>query len=131
MGLDNSIRIKRTDTLPKKVLGKFDTQLSLTWGCDLEVVYWRKCWNIRSLIYDALGAAQKNDSEIPMDRQDVLNVIKALKGVNRKNWNAAGGSIWSWSEHKKFHRQNIADLKCLARFMKKYPDIEVYFSDSY
>lgn len=134
MGLDNGIQIKRKQGLPDEVFKKFDTDISRKWEYDLEVAYWRKCWNIRALIYNALGAEWENDSKVPMDRQDVLNVIKALKGVNRKNWEDnewGGGSIWEWDEYKDSHRRNIANLKWLARFMKKHLDIEVYFYDSY
>ena len=115
------------------MLKKFDTDISREWECDLEVAYWRKCWNIRALIYETLGAEQENDSEVTMDRRDVLNVIKALKGVNKKNWDNSGwgGSIWEWDEYKVNHRHNITNLKWLARFMKKHPDLEVYFYDSY
>ena len=132
IGLDNGIQIKRKRGLPDEVFKKFDTDISRKWEYDLEVAYWRKCWNIRSLIYSVLGAEQENDSEIPMGRQDVLNVIKALKGVNRKNWYTMGGdSVWSWSEYRASHRRNIANLQWLARVMKKRPDIDVYFYDSY
>lgn len=133
MGLDNGISIKRKQGMPDSIFKRFDTDISRKWEYDLEVAYWRKCWNIRSLIYDVLGAAQENDSEISMNRQDVLNVIKALKGVNRKNWDDCGwgGSIWEWNDYKYTHRRNIANLQWLARFMKKHPDIEVYFYDSY
>ena len=132
MGLDNGIQIKRKQELPDKVFKKFDTDVTRKWEYDLEVAYWRKCWNIRSLIYYVLGADQENDSVIPMDREDVLNVIRALKRVNGRNWYTIGGdSIWSWSAYRASHRRNIANLKWLARFMKKHPDIVVYFYDSY
>lgn len=133
MGLDNGISIKRKQGMPDSIFKRFDTDMSRNWEYDLEVAYWRKCWNIRSLIYDVLGAERENDSEILMDRQDVINVIKALKGVNKHNWEYGswGGSIWEWDEYKSSHRRHIANLKWLARIMKKHPDIEVYFYDSY
>lgn len=132
MGLDNGIQIKRKQGLPDEVFKKFDTDVTRKWEYDLEVAYWRKCWNIRALIYETLCAPQENDSEIPMDRQDVLNIITILKRINGRNWyNLPCDSIWSWSEYKASHRRNIANLKWLARFMKKHPDIEVYFYDSY
>ena len=132
MGLDNGIQIKRKQGLPNEVFRKFDTDISRKWEYDLEVAYWRKCWNIRSLIYEALCTPQENDSEISMDRQDVLNIITILKRINGRNWyDLPGDSIWSWSEYRASHRRNIANLKWLARFMKRHPDIEVYFYDSY
>ena len=132
MGLDNGIQIKRKQELPNEVFKKFDTDTSRKWEFDLEVAYWRKCWNIRALICEALGTQGGNGDHIPMDRQDVLNIIYILKRINGKNWyTLPGDSIWSWSEYRQNHRRNIANLKWLARFMKRHPDLEVYFYDSY
>lgn len=52
MGLDNGIIIKTgNDDLKKKLRKKLKT--AYPWieeSSNLEAAYWRKCWNIRSLI---------------------------------------------------------------------------------
>ena len=134
MGLDNGIEIRRKDNLPNCVLCFDNDEWRKQHDYDLEVAYWRKCWNVRALIYDALGVEQENDNEVLMDRQDLLKVLKALKGVNKKNWDDCGyggGSIWEWDEYKQNHRRNITNLKKLARIMKRHPELEVIFYDSY
>lgn len=131
MGLDNGIEIRRKENLPNCVLC-FDEKWRKERGYDLEVAYWRKCWNVRSAIGDALGSFYDN-GQTDVNRDEVLAIIKELKKFNKKNWECCGwnGSIWEWSEIKHHHRRCIRRLRRLARLMKKYPTIEVYFYDSY
>lgn len=96
----------------------------------MEIAYWRKCWNVRGAIADAIGGIHDN-GVTSLSREDVLAIIKELKKFNKKNWDNDGGSIWEWSEIKKIHRGCLRRLRRLARLMKRYPDIEVYFYDSY
>ena len=98
---------------------------------EAEVAYWRKCWQVRRAIFEALGEPDENDSIIKMDRDDVVNVINALKKFNKKTWYDYGSPYWEWDEYKINHKHNIKRLKRLARLMKKYPDIIVEFYDSY
>lgn len=130
MGLDNGITIRRTKDLPKAVRA-FDEEWREKNGYDIEIAYWRKCWNVRVRIYQVLGMPGENDSEIEMSRDDVLNVIKALRSINRRNYYDGAGSVWCWYDFKRFNRRNIRNLKKLARIMKRHPDISVYFYDSY
>lgn len=63
----------------------------------------------------------------------IEEIISILKSYNAKTWGYSGWgcSIWEWSEHKKFNRRHIRNLKRLIKIMKKYPELEVYFYDSY
>ena len=131
MGLDNSIEIKRKDSLPNCVLCFDNDEWRKQRGYDLEVAYWRKCWNVRAMIYELLNMPQDNDMEILMTREDVLATIKALKSINRNNFDDWGSCIWEWKELRKINRRNIKNLKRLAHMMKKHPTIEVYFYDSW
>jgi hypothetical protein len=97
----------------------------------LEVAHWRKCWNVRSIIYNAVGAEQENDSVIELSREDILAIIKAIKRINRRNFCNMGSCFWEWDEFKIFNRRNIRNLIKLARMMKKHPEIVPYFYDSY
>ena len=129
MGLDNGLIARKTGVV------SIDKQLKeiglYSYDDGEEIAYWRKCWNVRYAIADAIKGINDNDNtEVTVD--DVIAIIKKLKKFNRKTWcTEACDSIWSWSEIKKNHRANIRRLCALARLMKKYPTIEVYFYDSY
>lgn len=96
---------------------------------DFEICYWRKCYNIRSLIFDCIGSCD-NDGEVPVKREDIPKIIDTLKSLNSKNWEYEGGSIWTYKEQKPRIKQQIKDLKKVYRLMGKY-DLDVYFYDSY
>lgn len=130
MGLDNGILVRRTKDLPRAVRA-FDEEWRDKNEYDIEIAYWRKCWNVRALIYRVLGTPEENDSEIEMSRDDILNVIKALRSINRRNYYDGAGSAWCWCDFKRFNRRNIRNLKKLVRIMKQHSDISVYFYDSY
>ena len=132
MGLENGINIVRSTKLPAITFDYFDEEWRARNNFDLEVAYWRKCWNVRNVLMRALSITEDNDSMTPMDVNDVNNAISSLRGLNKKNWNDYGGTIWSWSEFKKIQRRNIRNLRRLRRLMKKYPGVfEVYFYDSW
>ena len=134
MGLDNGIEVRRKDNLPNCVLCFDDDEWRKQRGYDLEVAYWRKCWNVRYAIADVIGGMYDN-GETPLMYEDIIAVIKRLKQFNKKNWSGDSwdeGSIWTWDEIKKNHRGCIKRLKKLAHLIKKYPgEIDVYFYDSY
>ena len=130
MGLDNGLIAKKTniEKINKKLLalGSYD------YGETVEIAYWRKCWNVRYAIGDALGTFYDNGNTY-VNKEEVLAIIEELKRFNKHNWlnNGWDGSIWDWNEIKKSHRANIRRLHRLVRLMDKYPMIEVYFYDSY
>ena len=130
MGLDNGVIAKKTGVESvDKILTRLGTY---EYGDGIEIAYWRKCWNVRDAIGNALGSFYDN-GQTDINRDEVLAIIKELKKFNKKNWEPYGwnGSIWEWSEIKHQHRGCIRRLRRLARLMKKYPVIEVYFYDSY
>ena len=131
MGLDNGIMIRRKDNLPFGVRHFDNDEWQKEPRCDIEVAYWRKCWGVRAIILDILGVPSEGADEFKMNRCDVLAVIRALKALNKKNWNEGASNFWTWEECKYNHRLNIRRLKRLARIMRKHPDLEVYFYDSY
>lgn len=98
---------------------------------DIEVAYWRKCWNVRDAIFDILDIKEPNDSVTPMTAEDVEQVIARLKRFTRDNYDYYGGTIWDWIDFKKINKRNISRLKKLLRLMKKYDNIEVVFYDSW
>lgn len=113
-----------------KCVSIFDNKYLQDTNLDLEVAYWRKCWGVRSLIYDAIGVKPCNDSEILLTRNNIINIIKTLKTLNKHNWADLGNQYWEWNEYKHNHKSNIRNLKRLAKIMK-HNDIQVIFYDSY
>ena len=132
MGLDNGIEIKRRADLPAAAFAYFDEEWRAKNNYDLEVAYWRKCWNIRNIIMDELNIDYMNDSQTTMTVEDVDKVIKVLCKINKKNWLDSGSCIWEWEDFKNIQRRNIRNLRRLRHMMYKAPEVfEVYFYDSW
>ena len=133
MGLDNGIEIRRKDNLPNCVLC-FDEEWRKKYGYDLEVAYWRKCWNVRAIIFSVLLRGDDNDSIIDITRDELLEIIKRLKDEFHYHdflegeW---GSCIWDWNTFRNIQKRNLKNLKKLAKMMKRHPEIEVIFYDSY
>jgi hypothetical protein len=134
MGLDNGICIRRNEYSNSiKALRRFQDSYDKEGKYDFDLCYWRKCWNVREDIFTAICAETDSQYHFVLDIYDIKEIIKVLKSYNKKTWIYGGwdGSIWEWPEHKKINRRHIRNLKCLVRLMKKYPELEVYFYDSY
>lgn len=140
MGLDNGIIVKTNNEKLNKKLKGFKTAYpwieESTEDKKIEVAYWRKCWNIRNLILNELkktkGEIPQNDSQTSLLTEDIDNIIKILKSLNKKNWEDYGSSIWTYKEQKPYNRIYIKNLKRLKRLMKLFPnEFEVSFYDSY
>ena len=131
MGLDNGIDIKRNEKSMNiyNKLKKFELSCDEENELDFEVVYYRKCWNIRSIIAGCIGGLNDN-LETPIERVHIPKIISALKSLNKENWEDEGDSIWTYEEQEPFIRQHIKNLKYLYKLMAKY-DLDVYFYDSY
>ena len=132
MGLDNGIMARSKVTIP--ALRKYVDEI---YGLDeqgnvvYELCYWRKCWNIRSLILsDVLKWRGSNQYEFPLTEDHIKEIIKVLSGLNKKNWNDAGASIWEFNEQRDHIKRHIKALRTLLKVMRKH-EIEVWFYDSY
>lgn len=131
MGLDNGICVRRTEYSTKiKELKHFERSWDDQHQYDFEICYWRKCWNVRGAILDALNAATDNDYEYPITLDNINTIIGELQYFNKHTWNE-NESIWTWEEQKPHIKRHIKNLKYLKKLTKKYPEIEVYFYDSY
>lgn len=133
MGLDNGIEIRRRSNLPNCVLC-FDREWTKKYGYDLEVAYWRKCWNVRAIIFDVLQRGDSNGSIIEITHEELQEIIRRLEeelhyfNFINEEW---GGCIWTWNEFRGIQKQNIKNLKKLEKMMRRYPDIVPFFYDSY
>lgn len=130
MGLDNGIVIRR-NTAPECASKIFHEEEWEKKYNHIDVAYWRKCWNVRNRVFDLLEIEDFNDSETTMTADDVKRVIAELRKLNSANYCDRGDCIWDWGDFKRISRRNIRALKQLARLMKKYPNMEVYFYDSW
>ena len=98
----------------------------------MEVAYWRKCWNVRNVIYNTLGVPDENDSVIELSWEDVHNIVQSLeKQIRYSTYEDWGSTFWTWNEFRGFQKYNIKRLKKLARMMKRHPEIEAIFYNSY
>lgn len=130
MGLDNGIVVKKS-RLADKIFKDEKRFYYFTISQEYEITYWRKCWNIRTAVRDITGVFFDNDAQIALSIDDITKLIKYLKNLNKDSWEDGGYSIWTWEEYKDKIKQDIKNLKYLLRYMKKYPELEVWFYDSY
>lgn len=142
MGLDNGIVIRfRQGKEPRwaKRLDGYDHKTDDGFGKELELAYWRKCWNVRKVVLDELAkiGIHENEYEYCLSADGLRKVCKAVgKVLNRKDWDDAydhGEAIWEWGEcgsHMK--RQNRRCLKAAKRLKGMDPgDYSIRFYDSY
>lgn len=133
MGLDNAIEIKRKNNLPNCVLCFDDDEWRKQRGYDLEVAYWRKCWNVRGIIFSVIDD-REDDCVYDITREQLVEIIHRLEDdlhyfdFLEEEW---GGCIWTWNEFRRIQKWNMKNLKKLAGMMKRHPEIEVIFYDSY
>ena len=134
MGLDNAIEIKRKDYLPNCALCFDNDEWRKRYNYGLEVAYWRKCWNVRAIIFDVLRRGDDNDSVIDITREELVEIIHRLEDdlhyfdFLEGEW---GSCIWEWNTFRRIQKRNMKNLKKLAGMMKRHPEIEVIFYDSY
>ena len=107
MGLDNGIQFKILDKQKFGDIPKWFRRED--WedqhNFDYEVLYWRKCWNVRAEILSYLPFTHDEGGEFDMtldQLQDILGILKNL--YTKANWDE-GGSIWSWEEIKKKEKE--------------------------
>ena len=135
MGLDNGIEVKRTpytNVLPE--LQCFNGPWDDEHKYNFEVVYWRKCYNVRSMIMNTVQSVRNNGTSDPLTTENIDAIINGLQSFNSDNWQDNGGSIWDWDDkeypYSEHIKHDIENLKTLRKLMNKY-DLEVYFYDSY
>lgn len=139
MGLDNGLMLKIKD---KEKFGEIPSWIRREdwedkYGYDYEINYWRKCWNVKDLIFDVLveqGVPCHEDGSsfvMPLKVLDEIN--KELKKLyTEKIWDK-GGSIWEWEDIRETYKNNLKYAKKVAKWLKRKPadSFEVYFYDSY
>lgn len=142
MGLDNGITLySKTkidfDTLPflqeyidfecesfKSVDGRV--------GYNVEVVYWRKCWNIRNKIFKVLGL-DENKPEHDLTLKDISKIQEVLCDLllDPYTWEDDGGCIWDLGEMCGRIGKDIVVLGWLKKHLEEDRFSWATFYDSY
>lgn len=134
MGLDNGIMLKIID---KEKFGPMPAWIKREewedkYGYDYEILYWRKCWNVRDVILFYLNGHGEGGDH-PMNLDDLEYINKTLKKLyTKKNWDERQ-SIWSWDEIKDTYKSNLKYAEKVAKWLQDKPEgsYELYFYDSY
>ena len=106
------------------------------YGYDYEVMYWRKCWNVRYEILAYLGASD-DEYQWNLDLNDMKSIYKILKAMYKPRlWQAdydGNMTIWSWDDVKYNYRRELRYMKKMMKWLATKPSdsYDVYFYDSY
>ena len=135
MGLDNAICIRRNEITNKILdLCQFAPDWDNKLEYDFEIVYYRKCWNIRNDILYLIGKRFTDEYEFTLTKDDVTAIIKLLKSYNKENFEDNGSCIWDWDDEEWPYAEKIQEdiqkLETLKELMDQY-NLDVYFYDSY
>lgn len=129
MGLDNSIVCKNVK------YNDIPSWVKLPWDLtdeSVEIAYFRKHWGIRGEILTKLHCMKDNDSETPVDAEDIIPIVKILmKYLNKEYYEDNANSIWEYEEAKDKLQQTIINLIWLKTYMESHPDVTCYFYDSW
>lgn len=135
MGLDSGISVRRNAAFIRHYdyFERYDEDWCRKYNSDVDVCYWRKCWNIRNDIFDVLDKAKDCGESEPLMVEDIDAIIEVLAGYTKDNWEYGGweGSIWTWAEIQPRLVEQCQSLSELIDLMEEDPEIEVYFYDSY
>lgn len=143
MGLDNGImlKIKNKEKLNTKIFHDIGFNGYLSDESDVyELLYWRKCWNIREVIMDHLesnGITVCDDCSFDMYMS--LDVLESLIGEKLPEcysptwWNEHDDSIWSFDEIcVPYHKDLLRAMRLIERLRDVDPNAyEIWFYDSY
>ena len=145
MGLDNGIVLKikdkekfGSDRLPSWMpRADWEDEGNYPW----EILYWRKCWNIRDVIFQHLKdnhikTSEECEFDMPMSLEVFWNLcVKLEKCYTEKWWNEHNDSIWSWEEvddSGNYKEQLMRACRLVGWLETKDPSsYEICFYDSY
>ena len=80
MGLDNGICVKRneyTESIPE--LKQFEAEWDQYYGHDFEVAYFRKCYNVRSMVFRGpIKGIHDNYRSEPLSKEDIKIIKQSI-----------------------------------------------------
>lgn len=148
MGLDNVIYVRSKDKInrPSFLTADKDWRTD-NWDDKLccyeyEVAYWRKCYNVRNALYEAMrksggaellcGDPNNGDFKVSFNTLDIF-IDEYKKLLNKETWNS-GESIWDWDETEDILKDIYDSLVWLRAYMATRLDnneTEIIFVDSW
>ena len=96
-----------------------------------ELCYWRKCWNIRRIVFSVVTPDADNDTQTPLGVDEMLEIATRLDKLNKRTWTDEGTSIWTWEEQRNNVKNCAKMLRRAAKLKKRFPHTEIYFYDSW
>ena len=135
MGLDNGIMFKIKN---KEKFGAIPSwfrreEWEEKYNYDYEVLYWRKCWNVRDAILNYLPNTNDYGGNFDMTLEQLEDIFEILKGLyNEESWDE-GDSIWSWEEVGEAYIEHLEYARKVLAWLKTKPEdsYQLYFYDSY
>ena len=130
MGLDNGIYIKGYRRKPFYVKDDFYDQSN-----QIDLAYWRKYWGLRNdiinIIYENYYG---NDSEVLLSENQIKKIRNLIMEItfSKKRYLESCGGYWDYNIYSVLRgiRQMI-NLTWAARQVRKNPEVEVFWYDSY
>ena len=130
MGLDNGIYIKGYRKKPFYVKDDLYDQSN-----QIDLAYWRKYWGLRNdiinIIYENYYG---NDSEVLLSENQIKKIRNLIMEItfSKKKYLESCGGYWDYNIYSVLRgiRQMI-NLTWAARQVRKNPEVEVFWYDSY
>ena len=99
-----------------------------------DICYWRKCWNIRDILFDAKGKENCGEYNFTVDElKEVRDGIYHAICKGPKVWNEENRSIWDFEEAMNFLPWDIVRISALIDYLQHEGAgrSEAFFYDSY
>lgn len=134
MGLDNGLVLRTRKQIDSNLVPSYvqitaePTNDTLTF--EYEVCYWRKCWNIRDMIFNCLGDVDKDNYHYEVSVSTLESIRDGIYKFlcNGDDWE---DSIWTFDEMIDHLSLDIVNLSWVINYLKEDPHAYVYFYDSY
>ena len=129
MGLDNGIYIKGYRKKPFYVKDDLYDQSN-----QIDLAYWRKYWGLRNDIINIIYENYGNDSEVLLSENQIKKIRNLIMEItfSKKRYLESCSGYWDYNIYSVLRgiRQMI-NLTWAARQVKKDPQVEVFWYDSY
>ena len=132
MGLDNGIVLRTKKPLIDIEVPAFIKVEKDFTNNEIEICYWRKCWNIREKVFEAIGEHDENAYEFEIRSTTLNKIIESLTNflTLKEEWNTEE-SIWDFEEMIPVLTQNLLNLGWLRNYLAEDHMSYAIFYDSY
>ena len=134
MGLDNGIILhtKTKISAPKELKGRLSDFSIGEDEYQYDICYWRKCWNIRRGVWQALNTAPDYVYIDSLTIDEIKQIWKVIYDLNARDvWDDGGYTIWSYDEIHDQLDYDLLSLEWLISYLREHPDARAEFYDSY